>query len=115
MLGEVRSRWGENRATRITMECRPFKENLMRVALAVVVSAACLALGTMGLHAQDYLTKDGQLTHQLKVVQLQGGFAGNTGVQYTIAPDGTWTAESIFKQKATLKSKGKLTEKELAM
>jgi len=86
----------------------------MRVTLAVVLSAAFLAFVSNFLHAQDYLTKDGQLTHQLKVVQLQGGFAGNTGVQYTIAPDGSWTSESIFKQKATPKNKGKLTEKDLA-
>src|SRR5688572_12629292 len=55
-----------------------------------------------------------QLTHPLKVVQLQGGFAGFTGVQFTIARDGSWTSENVFNQKITPKSKGKLTEKDLA-
>jgi hypothetical protein len=47
-------------------------------------------------------------------VQLQGGFAGYTGVRYTVAPDGSWTSESLFNDKATPKDKGKLAEKELA-
>ena len=47
-------------------------------------------------------------------MQLQGGFAGFTGVQYTVAPDGAWTSDSVFNQKQTPKSKGKLAEKELA-
>jgi uncharacterized protein (TIGR03067 family) len=85
----------------------------MRLTSAIV-SVALLPLASDGLLAQDYLTKDGQLTKQLKVVQLQGGFAGFTGVQYTIAPDGSWTSESVFNEKRTPKNKGKLTEKELA-
>jgi hypothetical protein len=66
-----------------------------------------------GLNADDYLTKAGQLTQELKVVQLQGGFAGFTGVQYTIARDGVWTSVSVFNKKTTPKDKGKLTAKEL--
>jgi hypothetical protein len=60
----------------------------------------------------DYL-KDGKLTHPLKVVQLQSGFAGSTGTEYTIEPDGTWTTASVFNKKITPKDKGKLTAKEL--
>lgn len=66
------------------------------------------------LNAEDYFTKDGKLTQQLKIVQQQGGFAGFTGVQFTISPDGSWTSDSIFNQKITPKKKGKLTEKDLA-
>lgn len=66
------------------------------------------------LRAQDYLTKDGNLAQQLKVVQLRGGFAGYSGMQFTIAPDGTWSSERIFNQKLTPKDKGKLSRKELA-
>lgn len=66
------------------------------------------------LFAQGYLTKDGKLTARLKVVQLQGGFAGFTGMQFTIAVDGTWTSENVFNKKTTPVKKGKLTEKELA-
>jgi hypothetical protein len=80
---------------------------------SIIVSATLLALADNRLSAQDYV-KDGQLTQPLKVVQLQGGFAGFTGVQFTIARDGSWTSENVFNQKITPKSKGKLTEKDLA-
>jgi len=86
----------------------------MRFTSTIVLSLAFLVLARDSLEAGDYLTKEGRLTHQLKVVQLQGGFAGFTGVQYTIAPDGSWTSESIFNQKITPKSKGKLSKKDLA-
>jgi hypothetical protein len=86
----------------------------MRLTCTIIPSLVFLALVSDALLAQDYLTKDGQLTKQLKVVQLQGGFAGFTGVQYTIAPDGSWTSESLFNEKITPKNKGKLTEKDLA-
>ena len=82
--------------------------------MRIILSFALLIFVADGLLAQDYLTKDGKLTEQLKVVQLQGGFAGFTGFQYTIAPDGSWTSESIFQQKAMPKDKGKLSEKDLA-
>lgn len=79
-----------------------------------LLSATLLVLVGDHLLGQDHLTKDGKLSQQLKVIQTQGGFAGFTGVQFTIAPDGSWTSESIFNQKITPKSKGRLTEKELA-
>ena len=85
----------------------------MRFSSTIVLSVVYLVFACIGLAGQEYLTKDGKLTHQLKVVQLQGGFAGFTGVQYTVAPDGAWTSESLFNQKATPKSKGKLTENDL--
>lgn len=86
----------------------------MRFTSSIILSLCLLLLATVNLLAQDYLTKDGNLTNQLKVVQLQGGFAGFTGVQFTIAPDGSWTSERIFNQKITPKDKGKLSEKDLA-
>src|SRR5262249_42732543 len=49
-----------------------------------------------------------------KVTQLQGGFAGFTGVQFTITPDGSWTSESVFNKKVTPKDKGKLSKADLA-
>ncbi len=52
----------------------------MRLTSTIMSSVICLALAGESLLAQDYLTKDGKLTKQLKVVQLQGGFAGFTGV-----------------------------------
>ena len=82
--------------------------------MRITLSIALLIFAAGGLFAQDYLTKDGKLTEQLRVVQLQGGFAGFTGMQFTIAPDGSWTSESVFNQKTTPKDKGKLDEKQLA-
>jgi hypothetical protein len=69
-------------------------------------------ISSLIVHADDYI-KDGKLTHTLKITQLQGGFAGFTGFEYTIEPDGAWTSASVFKMKATPKNNGKLTAKEL--
>jgi hypothetical protein len=85
----------------------------MRVTSAAFLVLTLLFLTTSILHADDYLTKDGKLTQQLKITQLQGGFAGFTGFEYTIEPDGAWTSASLFNKKATPKNKGKLTAKEL--
>jgi hypothetical protein len=86
----------------------------MRLWPTILLSVVSLALAGEGLLAQDYLTKDGRLATPLRVVQLQGGFAGFTGVQYTIAADGSWASESIFNKKRAPKEKGRLTEKGLA-
>lgn len=81
---------------------------------AIMLTLVCLVFADGNLVGQDYLTKDGKLTNRLKVVQLQGGFAGFTGVQYTVAPNGSWTSETIFNEKITPKDKGKLTEQDVA-
>lgn len=86
----------------------------MRITSSIILVVGLSVFAPGSLLAKDYLTKDGQLTQQLKVVQLQGGFAGFTGVQLTIAPDGSWTSESVFNEKRTPKNKGKLSEKDLA-
>lgn len=85
----------------------------MRFVAATVVTLSLGALSTYGLCDDGYLTKEGQLTQSLKIVQTQGGFAGYTGTQYTIAPDGTWNSASVFNEKLTPKAKGKLAGKEL--
>ncbi len=82
--------------------------------MRVILSFPLLILAANAVLAQDYLTKDGKLTEQLKVVQLQGGIAGFTGTQFTIAPDGSWTSENVFNQKTTLRDRGKLDAKQLA-
>ena len=80
----------------------------------LIFSFAFFILAGGSVFAGDYLTKEGNLAHQLKIIEIQGGFAGYTGMQFTIAPDGTWTSESIFNQKTTPKDKGKLSQKDLA-
>ncbi len=86
----------------------------MHRTFRIMLAVTFLALTSNVLLAKDYLRRDGRLTQQLKVVQLQGGFAGFTGVQFTIDPDGSWTSETIFNQKNTAKDKGKLSDKDLA-
>jgi hypothetical protein len=85
----------------------------MHMLAAALAVSASLSLAAGAASADDYLTKDGKLAKQLKAVELQGGFAGNTGVRYTVEADGSWTSEALFNQKSTPKDKGKLTKKEL--
>ncbi len=73
-----------------------------------------MALSNRGIRAGDYLTADGKLTKPLEAEELQGGFAGNTGVHYSIAADGSWTSQTVFNKKLTPKDKGKLSKEELA-
>src|ERR1041385_585728 len=90
------------------------EETLMRITTSPFLSLVTLLFLAGNSQAQEYLTKEGQLTQTLKIIQKQGGFAGFTGMQYTIAPDGSWMMENIFNKKLTLKGKGKLSEKDLA-
>lgn len=98
----------------VAIETIPKWRRPMRFTFALLLSVAISMLLTNRLLAEEYLTKEGRLAQPLKVVQLQGGFAGYTGMQFTIAPEGTWTSETVFNQKITPKDKGKLSEKELA-
>jgi hypothetical protein len=43
----------------------------------------------------NYLTKDGKLTHMLKLEDTQGGFLGFTGMARIIEPSGEWRTERI--------------------
>jgi hypothetical protein len=43
----------------------------------------------------NYLTKDGKLTHMLKLGDTQGGIAGFTGTARIIEPSGEWRTERI--------------------
>jgi hypothetical protein len=80
----------------------------MRYALVMISFIVLASLSS----ADDYI-KDGKLTHTLKITQLQGGFAGFTGFEYTIEPNGAWTSASVFRMKTTPKNNGKLSAKEL--
>jgi hypothetical protein len=84
----------------------------MRILSTSVVTFGLICMAATTLHADDYI-KDGKLTNPLKITQTQGGFAGFTGVEYTIEPDGAWSTATVFNQKKTPKDKGKLSAKEL--
>ena len=77
----------------------------MRLASLVALALCEMLFVAASLVADDYL-KDSELTQPLKIVQLQGGFAGFTGMQYTIGRDGAWASESVFKEKLTPKGAG---------
>jgi hypothetical protein len=69
----------------------------------------------MGLSA--YFTKDGKLTHTLKLEDTQGGFVGFTGSARIIEPSGEWRIERVGPPQvvtAELLSEGKLTTNQLA-
>ena len=61
-----------------------------------------------------FLTRDGKLSGTLTLKDVQGGFAGFTGVIWTIRPDGSWDRKRIISrttQKPDLN--GKLSAKKL--
>lgn len=85
----------------------------MRNLSLMLFSITALPLFSSSLRAGEYLNDKGQLTQALKITQLQGGFAGFTGVQYTVSPNGEWSWATVFNRKITPKGKGMLSEKEL--
>lgn len=80
-----------------------------RLRTAFIVMLLVSASTAIG---QDVL-RDGKLTSALKIVRLQEGFAGATGVRWTIAPDGTWVCESIGDRGPGERSRGELSADEL--
>ena len=66
------------------------------------------------LSRDKFLTRDGKLSATLTLKDVQGGFAGFTGVIWTIRPDGSWDRKRIISrttQKPDLN--GKLSAKQL--
>ncbi len=64
--------------------------------------------------AEPYLTPDGKLRQVLEIRDVQGGFAGFTGKNWRITPDGEWTRARVFNQKLDIEAKGKLPRDKLA-
>jgi hypothetical protein len=54
------------------------------------------------------------LKETLRIKDVQGGFAGFTGTQWTIEPSGEWTIATVFNRQLTEKAKGKLSAQQLA-
>jgi hypothetical protein len=78
-------------------------------SVSILATALFFAVGA---HADDYI-KDGKLTQPLKITQLQGGFAGFTGTEFSIGVDGAWSMGTVFRQKTTPKAAGQLSKQEL--
>jgi hypothetical protein len=89
------------------MTPRPYLLALSLLAVAALSAAA-------GEQAADYLTKDGKLRQKLEVRDVQGGFAGFTGKQWTVEPDGKWTVHRVLNKPVELEGKGELTKEQLA-
>jgi hypothetical protein len=77
----------------------------------LLAASAVLMLASLA-GADEYL-KDGKLTHTLVVKDLQSGFAGQTGPQYTITPSGEWEEARVTGRNVKVVQKGKLTKKQL--
>ena len=61
-----------------------------------------------------FLTRDGKLSGTLTLKDVQGGFAGFTGVIWTIRPDGSWDRKRfINRTMRKADQQGKLTAKQL--
>jgi hypothetical protein len=80
--------------------------------IALTLSAALLVLPLSA--ASDYLTKEGKLTEKLVVKDVQGGFVGFTGKQYTIDPDGSWDESTVKGIRLRTIRSGTLTKTQLA-
>jgi hypothetical protein len=74
--------------------------------------AVSAILGLMTFAAADD-AKDAKLPEKVVVKELQGGFAGLTGKQWTIDVNGKWEEANVFKQKATAVRSGTLGKKEV--
>jgi hypothetical protein len=72
---------------------------------------SCLTLTLLATAAGADETK---LTATLTIKDVQGGFAGFTGKQWTIEPSGKWTMSDVFNQKLTEKARGELSAEKLA-
>jgi hypothetical protein len=77
------------------------------------LTAAALGAGA-GVQPSDYLTKDGQLRQALEVRDVQGGFAGFTGRQWTVEPSGKWTVHRVLNKPVEVEGKGELSKEQLA-
>ncbi len=90
----------------------------MSVFTRLLLVSAAVACGTFAGSAEnkmsEYLTKDGKLAQTLEVSDLQGGFAGFTGRQWTVEPSGQWTVARVINKKVEVEQKGTLTKEELA-
>lgn len=85
----------------------------MKLVTKLVVPLSLIASAIAFANEGDIATKDGKLAHTLRITQLQGGFAGFTGMEFTVEPDGSWSTAAVFNKKTTPKGKGKLSAKEL--
>ncbi len=89
---------------------------MRKIFCSAAIVILCLSW-TLAAKAEDqtaaYL-KEGKLTEQLVVYQLQGGFAGLTGKYYAIESDGSWTTGKYLREmKSKPTASGKLTAEQL--
>jgi hypothetical protein len=87
----------------------------MRSLLCCTIVAATLAATSPTLAAPPVvLTKDGKLVQPLVVRDVQGGFAGFTGTEWSVNPSGDYVVSSVRRGKAEAQKKGRLRPQQLA-
>ncbi len=80
--------------------------------MTFLVLLICKAQGT--LLRDKYLTSKGKLSATLTLKDVQGGFAGFTGIIWTVRPDGSWDRKQIVgRATRKLDLNGKLNAKQL--
>jgi hypothetical protein len=72
----------------------------------------CLVLLVLGVPAGADDTK-AALKETLTVKDVQGGFAGFTGKQWTVEPSGKWKVYEVFNERLTEKAGGELKKEQL--
>jgi hypothetical protein len=87
---------------------------IRRVHLLAWPLLATAALSAWAGEPGEYLTKDGRLTQRLEVRDVQGGFAGFTGRQWTVEPSGKWTVHRVRNKPVEVEASGELSKDQLA-
>ena len=78
------------------------------------VVLVCFALAVRAAPPDRALTKDGKLAGPLMVRDVQGGFAGFTGREWSVDPSGAFTVAMVRNRKADVVKKGDLPPERLA-
>jgi hypothetical protein len=76
------------------------------------VITLCLGLLVCALSSRGDDTK-ATLKETLTIKDVQGGFAGFTGDQWTVEPSGKWSIATVFNERLTEKAKGMLTREQM--
>ena len=87
----------------------------MRSLFCCTIAAAILAATSPALAAPPpvVLTKDGKLAQPLVVRDVQGGFAGFNGTEWSVNPSGDYAVSSVRRGKAEAQKKGSLRPRQL--
>jgi hypothetical protein len=92
------------------LEDPSMKDTVLISGVLSILTAWPISAGT---DVADYI-KEGMLKHPLEILDVQGGFAGFTGILISVQPTGEWKRSSVALKKSKVLEEGKLTEKQMA-